>query len=86
MLTSAIGKGNAGETLSPADLHAFTTLEPIDTRVHIFKIDPAFGEFLQTLHLHVIDIVVANKGDATFPSLESKITAADGCAAQEFDR
>jgi predicted TIM-barrel fold metal-dependent hydrolase len=76
MLTSATSKGDASETFSPADLHAFTSLEPIDAHAHVFTIDPAFDEFLQTLHLHLLDIVVANKDDVTFPDLASKLAAA----------
>ncbi len=76
MITSATSKDDASETFSPAYLHAFTEVEPIDTHAHVFKDDPEFGNFLQRLHLHLLDIVVANKEETTFPNLESKIAAA----------
>jgi predicted TIM-barrel fold metal-dependent hydrolase len=42
----------------------------------VFESDPKFDEFLDGLHLHLLDIVVANKDDPAFPNLESKIEAA----------
>jgi predicted TIM-barrel fold metal-dependent hydrolase len=76
ILASATANGDASEAFSPADLHAFAALEPIDTHAHVFTQEPAFDEFLQTLHLHLLDIVVANKDEGTFPDLASKIAAA----------
>ena len=75
-LVSAPGGADASETFSPADLQAFTALEPVDTHAHVFKVDPEFYPFLRKLHLHLLDIVVANKDDASFPDLESKIRVA----------
>lgn len=66
----------AGETFTSADLHAFAQIEPIDTHAHVFKRDPEFRNFLELYHLHLLDIVVANKDDTSFPNLESKISAA----------
>jgi hypothetical protein len=60
----------------PADLHAFTSLEPIDTHAHAFKADPEFYDFLRKFHLHLVDIVVANKDEPESPKLEPKIEAA----------
>ncbi len=76
LLTSALSKDDAGETFSPADLRAFAEIEPVDTHAHVLKDDPEFGAFLLRLHLHLLDIVVANKDDPTFPNLKSKIAAA----------
>jgi predicted TIM-barrel fold metal-dependent hydrolase len=59
-----------------ADRDAFTAMEPVDTHAHAFKTDPEFYAFMQKLHLHLLDIVVANKEDTAFPSLQPKITAA----------
>src|SRR4051794_35440259 len=86
MFTLATAKTDASETFSPADLHAFAALEPIDTHAHVFKLDPAFDEFLQTLHLHLLDIVVANKDDAAFPDLERKIAAAKAFVKDSRER
>jgi len=60
-----------------ADMHAFTSLEPIDTHAHAFKVDSKFYDFLQRLHLHLVDIVVASNEDANFSTLQSKIDAAE---------
>src|SRR5208282_270998 len=43
-----------------AALHAFATMDPIDTHVHVFKVDPAFTDLMARLHLHVLDICVAD--------------------------
>src|SRR5947209_4127406 len=59
-----------------ADRDAFTSMEPVDTHAHAFKTDPEFYAFLQRMHLHLLDIVVANKEDTAFPALEPKIMAA----------
>ncbi len=67
---------DAGQTFAAPDLKAFTAIEPIDTHAHVFKVDPTFDDFLQRLHLHLLDIVVATKEDVAFPDLESKISAA----------
>lgn len=76
LLPSATAQEDAGEAFSPAALHAFSALDPIDTHAHVFKVDPAFDEFLQKINMHLVDIVVANKDDKIFPDLESKIAAA----------
>ena len=67
---------DAGEIPSPADMRALTSLEPIDTHAHAFKVDPAFFNFLRKMHMHLVDIVVANKEDAEFPQLNAKIERA----------
>jgi len=73
---AAANQGEAANEISwPADFGAFTSLEPIDTHAHAFKADPKFYDFLQRLHLHLVDIVVASKDDPRFPQLESKIGA-----------
>ncbi|MGA9886379.1 MAG: hypothetical protein WBQ31_02675, partial [Candidatus Acidiferrales bacterium] len=59
-----VGRAVAGPLFAPAgsssaatdDLQAFAVLEPIDTHVHAFKIDPAITDLLERLHLHVLDI------------------------------
>lgn len=74
-LMSATPRNAASEALT-ADLDAFAQLEPIDTHAHVLKDDPAFRNFLQRYHLHLLDIVVPTKDDPTFSNLESKISAA----------
>jgi hypothetical protein len=41
-------------------LWAFAAIDPVDTHVHAFKSDPAFTELMTRLHLHVLDICVAD--------------------------
>jgi hypothetical protein len=41
-------------------LRAFAAIDPVDTHVHAFKSDPAFTELMTRLHLHVLDICVAD--------------------------
>jgi predicted TIM-barrel fold metal-dependent hydrolase len=53
----------SGTTLA-ADLAGFASIDPIDTHTHLFKIDPAIFAVLQRLHLHVLDICVADHYDA----------------------
>jgi predicted TIM-barrel fold metal-dependent hydrolase len=63
-----VGRAAAGtsfaQALSPSvasdDLQAFAALDPIDTHVHAFKTDPAITDLLVRLHLHVLDICVAD--------------------------
>lgn len=74
---SAEPERKVSDDFSPADLRAFVQLEPIDTHAHVFAEDATFSDFLRQLHLHLLDIVVANKTEETkFPDLESKIAAA----------
>lgn len=61
---------------SSPDLRAFTGMQPIDTHTHAFKQDPTFYAMMERLHLHVLDICVANRHDPSFPNLTSKIRAA----------
>jgi predicted TIM-barrel fold metal-dependent hydrolase len=68
-------KGDVIEAFSAADLHAFAAIKPIDTHAHAVKLDQGLYDFLRRLDLHLLDIVVANKEDATFPNLESKTAA-----------
>ena len=61
----------------PSDpLAAFGAIQPIDTHAHAFKVDPAFYSMLDRLHLHILDICVANRHDPNFANLEAKIRAA----------
>ncbi|HEX4771041.1 MAG TPA: amidohydrolase family protein [Bryobacteraceae bacterium] len=69
-------KAAEGDVAWSADFAAFTAMEPIDTHAHAFKVDPQFYAFLRKLHVHLLDIVVANKDDEAFPTLEPKIAAA----------
>lgn len=75
-LTSATPKDTPSAPVSSSDLQAFAALEPIDTHAHVFKDDPHFRDFLLSLHLHLLDIVVANKEDTAFADLRSKTAAA----------
>jgi predicted TIM-barrel fold metal-dependent hydrolase len=58
------------------ELDAFTAIRPIDTHAHAFKLDSTFYAMMDRLHLHILDICVANRNDPNFPNLPSKIKAA----------
>ncbi len=58
------------------ELDAFTAIRPIDTHTHAFKPDSTFYAMMDRLHLHILDICVANRNDPNFPNLSSKIKAA----------
>jgi predicted TIM-barrel fold metal-dependent hydrolase len=62
------------------DFQAFAALDPIDTHVHAFKTDPAITDLLERLHLHVLDICVADS-QRSFGGL-----AAETARAQSFVR
>ena len=42
------------------ELKEFAALEPIDTHTHIFQPSPVFTQLINHLHLHLIDILVAD--------------------------
>src|SRR5271156_1750731 len=42
------------------DLQAFAAMNPIDSHVHAFQTDPSFTAMISSLHLHVLDITVAD--------------------------
>jgi Amidohydrolase len=48
---------------SADELQKFKGLDPVDTHVHIYQIDPAFLGLLEKLNLHVLDIVVPRTPD-----------------------
>jgi predicted TIM-barrel fold metal-dependent hydrolase len=57
------------------DLEGFAALEPVDTHTHAFHNDATFLAMMRRLHLHVLDIVVADDQNI-FRSLESEIGSA----------
>jgi hypothetical protein len=71
---------NSGRSLSvqtgftAASLKEFISLEPIDIHTHIYRNDPEFSAILGRLHLHVLDVLVADVKDdpehRTFDSLK----------------
>jgi len=62
-------------TANPENLDAFAAIEPIDAHTHDFKSDPEFYAFLTRLHLHVLDICVADSFNI-FRSLGTETIAA----------
>ncbi|MGI9073775.1 MAG: amidohydrolase family protein [Bryobacteraceae bacterium] len=62
--------------LSAPELDAFTAIRPIDTHAHAFRPDSSFYAMMDRLHLHILDICVANRNDPSFPNLSLKINAA----------
>jgi predicted TIM-barrel fold metal-dependent hydrolase len=53
--TTAVSGG-----FSPAELRAFTALDPVDAHAHVWRSDPAFDRMLNRLNVHLLDIVVVN--------------------------
>jgi predicted TIM-barrel fold metal-dependent hydrolase len=51
----------SGTPSLPADLAGFASMDPIDAHIHLFKVDPAIYAVMKQLHLHVIDICVADR-------------------------
>ncbi|MGA8405643.1 MAG: amidohydrolase family protein [Candidatus Acidiferrales bacterium] len=64
-------------TTASDDLQAFAALQPIDTHVHAFRSDPAFTDLLVRLHLHVLDICVADS-QRSFGGLAAETARARG--------
>jgi len=62
---------------SESDLQAFAAIEPIDTHVHAFKSDVAMTELIARLHLHVMDICVADS-QGIYGDLETELARAKG--------
>jgi predicted TIM-barrel fold metal-dependent hydrolase len=58
-----------------AHMRAFAALEPIDAHTHAFKSDPEFYGMMKRLHLHVLDICVADS-HRLFRSLGPEILSA----------
>ncbi len=61
---------------SDAELGAFTAVEPIDTHTHAYQPDPNFYRMMEHLHLHTVDICVAERNNPHFASLSAQIKAA----------
>jgi len=74
LLTSPLGPesvdGAKTGRSAPADLAGFSSLAPIDTHVHLYKDDPAFGTFLDRLNLRILDICVIDDRDPYAKGLE----------------
>jgi predicted TIM-barrel fold metal-dependent hydrolase len=58
------------------DLAGFAAMQPVDTHVHIFKTDSEFIALLDRLHLHVLDIEVADK-QRIFGDLKAEMALAE---------
>jgi len=61
--------------LRETSLDGFAALEPIDVHTHDFANDPSFYQWMERLHLHVLDICVADSYNI-FRSLGPELTAA----------
>ncbi len=69
LVTSRLCEAQPGQQRS-LDLASFSALEPIDTHVHLYKDDPAFGALMQRLKLRILDICVIDDRDPYFKGLE----------------
>ncbi|HEV2273422.1 MAG TPA: amidohydrolase family protein [Acidobacteriaceae bacterium] len=45
------------------ELKDFTALDPIDVHTHVYQTDPVFLAMLRKLHVHLLDVVVADLND-----------------------
>ena len=70
VLLSGSSYGTKPALLPAADLVSFSALAPIDTHVHLYKDDPAFGAFLKRQNLRVLDIIVIDDRDPFGKGLE----------------
>jgi len=70
------GAGAPPPTFSAEALAEFTSLEPIDTHVHVFKVDPAFQGMLDKLHMHLLDILVVDDTSPAHTHLDTMRTEA----------
>ena len=60
----------------PEDLKGFAALEPVDLHTHVYKSDPDFLEFMNRLHLHIVNILVVYHEYAYAKELEPQRTDA----------
>src|ERR1700730_4951227 len=63
------------QSRSVGDLEGVAALEPVDTHTHAFQNDGTFLAMMRRLHLHVLDIVVADDHNI-FRSLQPEIDSA----------
>jgi hypothetical protein len=54
------GKVSSEQAVSENALKSLAALDPIDVHAHVFKTDPAFQEFLERLHLTLVNILVVD--------------------------
>ncbi|MGO9273831.1 MAG: amidohydrolase family protein [Terriglobia bacterium] len=67
--TSSFNEAKPGRP--PAgDLASFSALAPIDTHVHLYQDDAAFGDLMQHLNLRVLDICLIDDRDPFFKRME----------------
>lgn len=59
------------------DLQAFAAMEPVDTHVHAFRSDPDFTNLLARLHVHLLDICVADR-HRIYGDLTTELARANG--------
>lgn len=68
-------KALSQDSSAQESLRAFAAIEPIDTHVHVFRSDPDFTAMLNRLHLHVLDITVADS-QGIYGDLNKEIASA----------
>jgi predicted TIM-barrel fold metal-dependent hydrolase len=71
---SRVASGGQGSGTGASDqsalLKGFAGVNPIDSHVHLYKDDPAFGAFMQRLKLRILDICVMDDRDPSYNSVE----------------
>jgi hypothetical protein len=73
-LASRLTAVSQGSTAAD-DLRALAAMQPIDSHVHAFQSDPGFTAMISELHLHVLDITVADT-QGIYGDLEKELARA----------
>lgn len=68
---------SAPSSAASEELRAFAAIEPVDTHVHAFKSDPEFTDLLARLHVHLLDICVADS-QGIYGELATELARAKG--------
>jgi hypothetical protein len=70
----ALAEKAPGEQVVSEDaLKSLAALDPIDVHTHVFKVDPAFQEFLERVHLKLVDILVVDDSLPYRKTLEPQV-------------
>jgi Amidohydrolase len=66
-------KAPGEQVVSENALKSLAALDPIDVHTHVFKVDPAFQEFLERVHLKLVDILVVDDSLPYRKTLEPQV-------------
>ena len=63
----------ATQPLSPMELRALASLDPIDAHTHVATGDPSFYAMLERLHMHILDILLVDDHDPYRKTLQQQL-------------